>query len=52
MPKKYSRWLHDRGDNYLDARRLKDVLERLPTQAASRVEDLLPHRWRPALIDN
>ena len=26
---------------------LKDVLERLPTQPASRIEDLLPHRWKP-----
>lgn len=26
---------------------LKDVLERLPTHPASRVEDLLPHRWQP-----
>jgi transposase len=26
---------------------LKDVLERLPTQPASRIEDLLPHRWTP-----
>jgi hypothetical protein len=26
-------------------RYLKDVLERLPTQAASRLEELLPHRW-------
>jgi transposase len=25
---------------------LKDVLERLPTQPASRVGELLPHRWR------
>jgi len=25
---------------------LKDVLERLPTQPASRVEELLPHRWK------
>jgi transposase len=25
---------------------LKDVLERLPTQPASRVQELLPHRWR------
>jgi len=24
---------------------LKDVLDRLPTQPASRVEELLPHRW-------
>jgi transposase len=29
---------------------LKDVLERLPTQPASRVEELLPHRWA-ATID-
>jgi hypothetical protein len=27
-------------------RYLKDVLERLPTQPASRVEELLPHRWQ------
>lgn len=26
---------------------LKDVLERLPTHKASRVGELLPHRWRP-----
>ena len=26
---------------------LKDVLERLPTQPASKVEELLPHRWMP-----
>lgn len=25
---------------------LKDVLERLPTQPASRIDELLPHRWR------
>jgi transposase len=25
---------------------LKDVLERLPTQPASRVQELLPHRWQ------
>ncbi|MEI8266265.1 MAG: transposase domain-containing protein, partial [Betaproteobacteria bacterium] len=25
---------------------LKDVLERLPTHPASRVEELLPHRWQ------
>jgi hypothetical protein len=24
---------------------LKDVLERLPTQRASRIDELLPHRW-------
>jgi hypothetical protein len=28
---------------------LKDVLERLPTQPASRVQELLPHRWQPAI---
>ncbi|WP_235579074.1 IS66 family transposase [Pseudorhodoferax sp. Leaf274] len=27
---------------------LRDVLQRLPTQLNSRIEDLLPHRWRPA----
>lgn len=27
---------------------LKDVLARLPTQPASRVAELLPHRWSPA----
>jgi len=26
---------------------LKDVLERLPTHMASRIDDLLPHRWQP-----
>jgi transposase len=25
---------------------LRDVLERLPTQPASRAGELLPHRWR------
>jgi transposase len=27
---------------------LKDVLERLPTQRASEIDELLPHRWKPA----
>ena len=27
---------------------LKDVLERLPTQPASRIEELLPYNWQPA----
>lgn len=27
---------------------LKDVLKRLPTQRNSMIEELLPHRWRPA----
>jgi transposase len=26
---------------------LKDVLERLPTQRASAIDELLPHRWGP-----
>ncbi|MCF5563216.1 hypothetical protein GIV75_20305, partial [Pseudomonas sp. PA-3-5D] len=26
---------------------LKDVLTRLPTQRASEIEELLPHRWQP-----
>ena len=31
---------------------LKDVLERLPSHPASRIEELLPHRWSPlALAD-
>lgn len=25
---------------------VRDVLERLPTQPASRTEELLPHHWR------
>jgi hypothetical protein len=25
---------------------LRDVLERLPTQPASRIAELLPHRWQ------
>ncbi|REP64049.1 hypothetical protein DSJ19_05460, partial [Mycobacterium tuberculosis] len=27
---------------------LKDVLNRLPTQLNSRIDELLPHHWRPA----
>ena len=27
---------------------LKDVLTRLPTQPASRIAQLLPHRWQPS----
>jgi transposase len=27
---------------------LKDVLDRLPTHPASRIDELLPHRWMPA----
>lgn len=30
---------------------LKDVLERLPTQRASEIDALLPHRWTPAISD-
>lgn len=26
---------------------LKDVMERLPTQPANRIGELLPHRWQP-----
>ena len=26
---------------------LRDILERLPTQAARRIDELLPHRWQP-----
>lgn len=28
---------------------LKDVLDRLPTQPANRIEELLPHRWTPSI---
>ncbi len=28
---------------------MKDVLDRLPTQPASRINELLPHRWQPEL---
>lgn len=31
-------------------RYLKDVLERLPTQPAARIGELLPHSWTPATI--
>jgi len=27
---------------------LRDVLARLPTQLNSRIDELLPHRWKPA----
>jgi len=29
---------------------LKDVLTRLPTQPASRIDELLPHRWKPHIL--
>ena len=29
---------------------LKDVLERLPTQPNSRIDELLPHRWAPSML--
>jgi hypothetical protein len=29
---------------------LKGVLMRLPTQRASEISDLLPHKWRPASL--
>jgi transposase len=31
---------------------LRDVLERLPAQPASRIEELLPHRWPRGDIEN
>ncbi len=31
---------------------LKDVLERLPTQRASRIEELLPYRWQPGIASS
>lgn len=30
----------------------KDVFERLPTRAASRIDELLLHRWSPASLDH
>src|SRR5882672_4946111 len=32
-------------------RYLKDVLERLPTHPASRIDELLPHRWQRPTSD-
>jgi hypothetical protein len=32
-------------------RYLKDVLERLPTHPASRINQLLPHHWQPPASD-
>lgn len=29
---------------------MRDVLERLPPQPASRIEELLPHRWHPTAL--
>jgi len=31
---------------------LCDVLERLPTQPASRIDELLPHRWKAPTISS
>ena len=31
---------------------LKDVFERLPLQPASRLEELLPHRWQVGRMTN
>ena len=30
---------------------LRDVLQRLPKQRASQIEDLLPHRWKQPASD-
>jgi transposase len=29
---------------------LRDVLERLPTQPARHIDELLPHRWKPTAL--
>lgn len=40
--------LHSARINGLDPYAyMRDVLERLPLQPASRIDELLPHRWRP-----
>lgn len=31
---------------------MRDVLTRLPTQRASQIQELLPHRWQPVLTSN
>ena len=31
---------------------LRNVLQRLPTQLNSRIDELLPHRWKPAATAN
>ncbi|MBL8526406.1 MAG: transposase domain-containing protein, partial [Burkholderiales bacterium] len=33
-------------------RYLKDVLDRLPTQPASRISELLPHNWTAVVAPN
>jgi transposase len=33
-------------DGHAPYAHLRDVLERLPTQPASRIGELLPHRWQ------
>lgn len=29
---------------------MREVLARLPTQQASRIDELLPHRWQPTSL--
>jgi transposase len=29
---------------------MKDVLTRVPAQPASRIDELLPHRWKPQIL--
>ena len=31
---------------------LKTVLDRLPTQPNSRIDDLLPHNWKPQALEH
>jgi transposase len=38
-------------DGHDPYRYLKDVLERLPTHPASRINQLLPHHWQPPASD-
>jgi transposase len=45
--------IHSARMNRLDPHAyLRDVLERLPTQPASRIEELLPHRWTSTAAKN
>jgi transposase len=39
--------VHSARINGHDPAYLKDVMQRLPRQAASRIGELLPHHWQP-----
>jgi len=39
------------ANTYDPYRYLENVLERLPTQPAGRIDELLPHRWQLTALD-